>query len=192
MALNDQSVLKVGTGRFFTAPVGTPRPTDLLNVGPEWENMGHTSLDDILSSSSEGGEVTRFSSLQSRNFRQSTAGRTDSFGVNLLQFEEDALKLYYGSNTVIYENGDIGIPEVAVAEERAWLFLFQDGNMVGGLYAPRASFGRAEDFNISSTEELSSLPIQVTPMSHGDNQGVPYRFIPPREVEGAEQLDPSP
>lgn len=191
MALNDSKVLKVGTGRFYTGEVGLERPEDLLNVPEGWDDMGHTSLDDILGSQSEGGEVTRFSSLQARNFRSSTAGRTDSFSVNLLQFEEDALKLYYGANAEVYENGDIGIPEVPVAVERAWLFLFFDGNTVGGIYAPRASFGRAEDFNISSTEELSQLPVQITPMSSADNPGVPWRWIQPREVEGTVP-DPSP
>lgn len=190
--LDDKQVLKVGSGRFYTAEIDTERPTDLLNITEgTWDDMGHTSLEDILGSQSEGGEVTRHSSLQARNFRSSTAGRTDSFTVNLLQFGDDSLKLYYGENAEIFDNGDVGIPEVPVQVERAWLFLFFDGKTVGGIYAPRASFGRGEDFSIGTTEELSQLSVNVTPMASENNPGIPWRWIKPRQVEGADGGDGS-
>lgn len=183
MAFSDNSVLKVGNGYFYTAPVGTERPADLLNVGAEWSTMGHTSLEDILSSNVEGGERTQLGSLQKRNLKTAVSGRSESFQVNLLQFDTDSLHLYYGSNAVIDENGDVRIPEVPVPEERAWLFLFFDGTRAGGIYASKASFIAAESFSVSDTESLSQLPLNVTPLQHGDESSA-YRFIPPREVEG--------
>jgi hypothetical protein len=181
MAFQDDAVLKVGNGYFYTAPVDTARPTDLLDVGAEWSTMGHTSLEDILTSTVEGGERTQLGSLQKRSLKTSISGRSESFQVNLLQFDEDSLSLYYGSNAVINPDGDVEIPEVPVAEERAWLFLFFDGDVVGGIYAPKASFIAAESFSISDTESLSQLPLTVTPLLSGERTSA-YSFIPPREV----------
>lgn len=187
MAMSDSSVLKVGNGHFYTAEIGTERPVDLLDLGAAWEHMGHTSLEDILSSSIEGGDRTQLGSLQKRNLKTSIAGRTESFQINLLQFDDDSLKLYYGENTVLLPNGDVEVPETPVAAERAWLFLFFDGARVGGIYAPKASFIAAESFSISDTESLTSLPLTVTPLQHGTGNS-PYRFIPPREIEGADEV----
>lgn len=184
MPMNDSAVLKVGNGHFYTGEVGTERPADLLSLDAEWSHMGHTSLEDILSANVEGGDTTQLGSLQKRNLKTSVSGRTESFTINLLQFDDDSLTLYYGANSNVTSDGDIEIPETPVAEERAWLFLFFDGERVGGLYAPRASFISAEAFSISDTESLSNLPLSVTPLQHGEN-AAPYRFIPPREIAGA-------
>lgn len=186
MAFQDDAVLKVGNGSFYTAPVDTPRPTDLTDVGIEWTNMGHTSLEDILSSTVEGGERTQLGSLQKRSLKTSVSGRSESFQVNLLQFDNDSLSLYYGSNAVINGSGDVEIPEAPVAAERAWLFLFFDGTVVGGIYAPKASFIAADPFSISDTESLSQLPLTVTPLVSGERTSA-YSFIPPREVTPAEE-----
>lgn len=182
MAFIDNAVLKVGNGYFYTAEVGAERPADLMNVGAEWSTMGHTSLEDILTSSVEGGESTQLGSLQKRSLKTSISSRIESFQVNLLQFDSDSLSLYYGSNAVINPDGDVEIPDQPIAEERAWLFLFWDGSRVGGIYAPKASFIAAESFSIADTESLSQLPLTVTPLQHEDNTSA-YRFIPPREVE---------
>lgn len=181
MAILDDAVLKVGNGYFYTAEVGTARPVDLLDLGPEWSTMGHTSLEDILQSNVEGGEATRLGSLQKRNLKTSISARSESFQVNLLQFDNDSLSLYYGANSVVNPDGDVEIPDTPVAEERAWLFLFFDGERVGGIYAAKASFIAAESFSISDTESLSQLPLTVTPLQHGEATSA-YRFIPPREI----------
>lgn len=181
MAMNDNAVLKVGNGHFYTADVGTERPADLLDLGTEWSHMGHTSLEDILAASIEGGDRTQLGSLQNPNLRTNISSRSESFTINLLQFDTDSLSLYYGANSVVLPNGDVEVPETPVPEERAWLFLFFDGESAGGLYATRASFIAAEAFSISDTESLSTLPLTVTPLRHGSSQA-PYRFIPPHTV----------
>src|SRR5690625_2033399 len=182
MALNSNAVLKVGTGAFYTAPVGTEKPArdQLLTPGEDWEHMGHTSLDDILSSSSEGGERNVLPSLQAPDgVRTSVSARTDTFTINLLQFDEKSLKLYYGANAVIDSEGAVEIPSTPVATEASWLFVFRDGDRIGGLYAPRASFIRADDFAISDTESLSRLALAVTPMEvDGTPSGSALTFIP--------------
>lgn len=187
MALNSNAVLKVGTGAFYTAPVGTAKPArdQLLTPGEDWEHMGHTSLDDILSSSSEGGERNVLPSLQApTGVRTTVSARTDTFTINLLQFDEQSLKLYYGQNAVIETDGSVQIPETPIPTEAAWLFVFRDGDRVGALYASRTNIIRADDFAISDTESLSRLALSVTPMvEDGSDASSALSFTPPFNVK---------
>jgi hypothetical protein len=69
VALNDNATLVIGSGNYLTAPVGTDIPADLLVPTSPWEAVGHTSLEDIFSISSEGGEATVIGSLQNKSLR---------------------------------------------------------------------------------------------------------------------------
>lgn len=183
MALDEASVLKVGTGHFYTAPVGTALPADLRDVSAggtvtDWEEMGHTSLEDILNSASEGGETTTLGSLQNPTMRQAVSARTETYTMNLLQFDTKSLQLYYGSNAVVDVDGNIQVPQDPVPSELAWLFVFYDGNTTGGIYAPKASIFRSDDLAISDTESLSQLPLSVTPLALSGNSWA-ITFIPP-------------
>lgn len=178
MALDNTAVLKVGTGDFYTAPIGTAKPVDVLIPGAEWEHMGHTSLDDILSSASEGGEETTLGSLQNPNLRRTSSARTESFTMNLLQYDTEALKLFYGSNAVVTAEGSVQVPQTPTPTEVAWLFIFKDGDRVGGIFAPKASIFRGDDFSISDTESLARLSLRVTPLV-ADGNGFAIDFIPP-------------
>lgn len=186
MALNADSILKVGTAAFYTADIGTPKPTLTGAEGPSepWEHMGHSSIDEILTSSSEGGERVPLPTLQAQSgARFSVSARTDTFTINLHQFDEKSLKLYYGANAVVNADGSIDIPTSPIATESAWLFMFRDGNRVGGLYAARASIIRADDFSINDTESLARLSLAVTPMEiDGSTGGSALSFIPPFDV----------
>jgi hypothetical protein len=169
MALDNAAVLKVGVGHFYTAPVGTALPADLRNPGGSWTHMGHTSVQDILSASSEGGETTTLRSLQNATLRTTTAARTEAFVMNLLQFDTAALKLYYGSNATVDGNGHVKVPASPVPTEVAWLVVFYDGQTTAGVYAPKASIIRNDDLSIADTENLAQLSVKVTPLQNGAN-----------------------
>jgi len=182
MALDNTAVLKVGTGHFYTAPIGTASPADLRAPGVAWTEMGHTSMQDILASASEGGDVTTLGSLQSKTLRQSVASRTESYNMNLLQFDKDSLKLYYGANAVVTGTGSVQVPQDAVPTEVAWLVVFYDGTTTAGIYAPKASIFRSDDLSISDTENLAQLPLKVTPLTYLTN-AFAIEFIPPKAVK---------
>ena len=96
MATNDAATLKVGVARFYTATVGTARPTTVatLKAPPvAWKEVGNTSLDNILNLTSEGGAVTTLSSLQNKSLRQSVEARVESLGLNLLEWTDESLLL---------------------------------------------------------------------------------------------------
>lgn len=181
MALDSTTVLKVGVGHFYTAPVGTALPTDLAEPGVEWTHMGHTSVEDILAAASEGGDTTTLRSLQAKSLRQVVAPRTESFTMNLLQFDSASLKLYYGANASIVE-GRVQVPENPIPTERAWLVVFFDGHTVAGLYAPKASIFRGDDFAVTDTENLAQLSINVTPLAH-DGNAFTYEWLVPTALK---------
>jgi hypothetical protein len=181
MALDSTAVLKVGVGHFYTAPVGTALPTDLRNPSGTWTHMGHTSVSDILSAASEGGETTTLRSLQNATLRTTTAARTEGFVMSLLQFDTTALKLYYGSNATVDGSGNLAVPASPVATEVAWLVVFYDGQTTAGIYAPKTSIIRNDDLAVADTENLVSLSVKVTPLQNGANDWA-FKFLPPRII----------
>jgi hypothetical protein len=181
MALDNTAVLKVGVGHFYTATVGTALPADLRNPGAGWTHMGHTSVSDILSASSEGGETTTLRSLQNKTLRTTTAARTEAFIMNLLQFDAPSLKLYYGSNATVDGSGNVAIPSSPVATEVAWLVVFYDGQTTAGVYAPKVSILRSDDLGISDTENLVQLPVKVTPLQYQANDYA-FKWLPPKVI----------
>ena len=193
MAINDTSTLVVKTGRFYVNEVGTAAPTaldraSLLTAG--WEELGHTSLDDILSWATEGGETTTLGSLQSPSLRQTTSARTESFTTTLLQWDAATLPFYFGGNMELIEGSDIfmGVKSAPESIRRAFLVVFEDGQNRFPVYAPAASIGRGDDLAIDSTEDLAGLPIQISLLNHEGNDwafavapigGVPVAEEPP-------------
>lgn len=182
MALNDNAVFKVGVGHFYTAPVGTTLPTDLAAPGVGWTEIGHTSVEDILSTTSEGGEATTHRSLQSASLRVTYSTRSESWTFNLLQFDTDSLRLYFGQNASIDANGNVLVPDNPQPTERAFLVVFRDGHTVMGLYAAKASIFRGDDFNFADIENLSQMSIRVTPLTASGSSSA-YTFIKPKALK---------
>lgn len=169
MALNDAATLVLDTGNFLTAAVGTALPADLLAPGVEWTNVGHTSLEDVFSISSEGGDATSLGTLQAKVLRTKYAPRSESFGFTLQQFDVDGLKLYYGSNATVDTDGNVQVPSNPTVTVKAFLAVFVDGDNTFAFYAPKAEIFRADDLSLSDTESLAGLPISVKPVTFGSN-----------------------
>lgn len=182
MALLDNAVFKVGVGHFYTAPVGTALPTDLATPGAGWTEIGHTSVEDILSTASEGGEATTHRSLQASSLRVTYSPRTESWTFNLLQFDTASLRLYFGQNASIDASGNVLVPDNPQPTERAFLVVFRDGHTVMGLYASKASIFRGDDFNFADIENLSQMSIRVTPLTAAGSSS-PYTFIKPTALK---------
>lgn len=179
MALNDAAVLSISTGHYYHAPVGTEAPaiTDLLD--PEalelagWDEIGHTSLEDILSLASEGGEATTLGTLQAKSLRNSISPRTETFSISLMQFDTPSLKFYYGSNATVLASGFVGVPSNPVPTKTAFLAVFQDGENVFGIHALSSEIFRGDDMEFADTESLVGMPLNVTPVNY---QGADYAY----------------
>jgi hypothetical protein len=171
MAKNDNATLVVGSANFFTAPVGTAMPPSLSDApASPWENVGHTSLEDIFSISSEGGDATTLGTLQSKALRTTYSPRTESFGITVQQFDRKSLRLYYGSNAPLLADGTLGVPINPAPTQKAFLVIFVDGVNRFGLYAPKTEIFRSDDMAISDAESLVGLPLSVKPLIHSPNE----------------------
>ncbi|MFI0985023.1 hypothetical protein ACH4SZ_06945 [Streptomyces exfoliatus] len=159
----------VGSGNYLTAPVGTPLPADLLTPTSPWQNVGHTSLEDVFGITSEGGEATTIGSLQNKSLRTKYSARTETMTFTLQQFDTAALKLYFGANAPLLPDGSVGVPTNPEPTQSAFLAVFVDGDNHFAFYAPRAEVYRADDMAISDTESLAGLPLGVKPMAYGNN-----------------------
>lgn len=166
--MNDNAVLKVSGADFYVAPIGTPRPIgadELKEPASPWEAVGHTSLENIIEITSEGGERTMLGSLQKSSLRESISNRVESFGLNLLEWTIKAMRYYYGANVVVTEDGAIEVPTEPVPAEMAFLVVLRDGENVAGFYAAKASIFRNADIAVADTNSLSALPIRVTALT---------------------------
>jgi hypothetical protein len=170
MAINNDATLVVGAGNFFTAPVDTAIPADLATPGDTWVNAGHTSLEDIFSITSDGGDATTIGTLQNKALRTSYATRTETFNFTLQQFDVDSLKLYYGSNATVGAGGEVQVPASPTPTVKAFLAIFVDGENMFAFYAPKAEIFRADDLALSDTESLAGLPLAVKPLVSGTNK----------------------
>lgn len=175
MALNDNATLVVNTGNFLTAAVDAAIPVDLRAPDPLiWENVGHTSLEDIFGVTSEGGEATTLGTLQNKSLRTKYSTRQETFTFSLQQFDTPALKLFFGSNApnITVPTGAapmIGVPTNPVPTVKAFLAVFIDGNNEFAFYVPKAEIYRGDDMSISDTENLAALPLSVKTLQSGTN-----------------------
>ncbi|ATI18955.1 major tail protein [Streptomyces phage Tefunt] len=169
MALNDNATLVIGSGNYLTAPVGTDLPEDLLVPTSPWSVVGHTSLEDIFSIASEGGEATVIGSLQNKSLRTKYSARTETMTFTLQQFDIAGLKLYYGANAPVLPNGLVGVPTDPTPTVASFLVVFVDGENHFAFYAPKAEIYRADDVSFGDTESLAGLPIGVKPMAYQSN-----------------------
>src|SRR5690606_36465950 len=130
------------------------------------DNIGHTDIDSVIEFASEGGEITVLGTLQNPNRRARVAPRSENFTINLQQFTEYALKLYYGDNMESLDGGRfLGVPTAPSATEGSFLAVYNDAQSgTFAIFAPRASFLRGEDPEIDDTEDFASLPLQITPL----------------------------
>lgn len=164
--LANNATLVVDKGNYFLAPVGTTPPADLLHPTAPWENMGHTSLEDILSLTSEGGEATVLGTLQAPQLRVAYSARSETMRVVLQQFDASALRLFFGSNMAATTDDARfhGVPSTPQPTKAAFLAIYIDGANTFALWAPSVEVLRGDDFSISDRESLAGLPLDIKPM----------------------------
>lgn len=177
MALNDAATLVVGKAHYFTAEPGTAKPADYTSISGGWEEIGHTDIDEVLGTSSEGGDVTVLGTLQNRSLRTSKSRQTDAFSLTLQQFDVPALRLYHGANATVGPDGAFRVPGTPVPTRKAFLAVLWDGENVLPIYAPLTEISRGEDVDLSNPDELAGLPLSIQPLNYEGNEW-PYEFGP--------------
>jgi len=184
LSQNDAALLKPSGVHVYTAPVGTARPTTtatLLAPPVTWTEVGHTTVDNLVDFSFEGGERTTLATAQKAAARESVSDIIESFGVNLLEWTKDSAELYYGANVRLLADGGVEIPSKPVTKEVALLVVLTDGEAVAGFYAGKASAFRNSAVAVPDMNSLAQLPIKFTAMQD-DGKDTAITLIPKRTV----------
>ena len=177
MALIDTATLVPNSGNYFIAPVGTAAPTDLSAIPATWVNIGHTSLEDIMSFESEGGEQSVLGTLQNPSLRTSYSKRSETWSNILQQWDEDSLRLYFGSNATDDGALWLHVPNTPAPTQTAFLAVFNDGPRSFAIHATKAEVLRGDDLEFADTESFAGLPLQITPLGSGAGSS-PYSVTP--------------
>lgn len=173
--MNDDAVLTAGAGWAFLAPANTLSPTDLMinpvsggfdptDLPVAWVPVGHTSREDLPEFGSDGGDSEVRGSWQNASLRQVvTETSVDYVTLNLLQFDNETLALYYGQANAL-TNGEQRFrvkSSVSGTVEKALLVVIVDGDVAVGFYAPKASFKREDAISLA-TDDFGALPVRAT------------------------------
>lgn len=165
MAFKSTATTIPGKGTVLVAAPDTAPPTNYLTLDPTgnpivgatgWEALGHTSRENNVSLSKEGGEVTTAGSWWEEVLRSTRSATNWTVTVNSIQIDSLTLGLAFGGGTLdtlagSYEVGDI------VPQAKALFILIVDnaGNRLA-LYVPNTdvSVGDAPEFAIDAFFEI--------------------------------------
>lgn len=163
MPLTDAAVLIPGTGHIYLAPVGTPAPEN-PNTTPAspWTDTGHTSREDGLTVTRDGGDSEVKGTWQNANLRERRDPTTWALTFQMHQVDGDVLRLFFGGGTVT--DGKFAAPANPVAQEHALYIVMTDGTNNVGLYFPKVSILADDDIEVD-VENFLSFPVRATVLS---------------------------
>lgn len=173
MALNDSAVLTAAVGYVYTGAVGAAAPTpaalktiDLLTPGgwtaTGWTSIGHTSRNDMPEFGFDGGDTEVRGSWQNANLKEVTTDQpADYLTLHLNQFDESALDLYFGPNSVATEGLFSISGDPVTSNEKALLIVIEDGDFRLGFHASKANIRRDDAISLP-IDDFASLPIRAT------------------------------
>lgn len=149
-----------------TGGTGTVTVTTSTGGGGSWRNLGHTSNDDQLSISRSGGDVTVLGTWQNNALRSRTDPTTFTVGFTLLQMDNTALDLYFGTPGDVSGSGVYGVTGTGAPTERALFVRLIDGASEADLYFPKVSIAARDDITVDPQNflgfPLAATVLQVT------------------------------
>lgn len=160
MGLNDNAVYIPGTGRMYLAPAETVKPASLTAPAAPWEELGHTSRDDGLTITRDGGDSEVLGTWQNAQLRERRDPTTFAITMFLQQVDNTTLGLYFGGGDVSVA-GEFGVTGAVGTTENALYVRIIDGANEVGLYVPKVSVSAEDDIEID-VEGFLSLPVRCT------------------------------
>lgn len=147
MSVNASELVVPGHATLFHAPPNTPAPTDPLNattgftlagatVPAGWENMGHTSKQNVVSFTREGGDTTSLDTMLADAVRiVQTQGVRWGLRVGALQVGMDNLDLAFDGEFDATKSRYV-VPSTPGSNGRALFLFLQDNTAAMGFYIP--------------------------------------------------------
>lgn len=160
MALDDNAVMVPGKGYFYVAPLGTTMPTGSTPADP-WINVGHTSRDEPLTISREGGDRTTLGSWQNEALRERVEPVSYRLAFRCLQYDSLALSLFYGGGSVDATTNRFQVPKTPTPQEYALYVVIVDGGNTWDRHFPKSGIlgNDDEEFDV---EQLAGMPVSAT------------------------------
>ncbi len=175
MSVDSTKLVIPGHGTAFVAPANTLPPTNpvsasgfkLLDDGPGlWMNLGHTSKQNTIAFTKEGGEKETIDTFLADAVRTSTSGVTWGVNIAALQFDRNNLRLAF--------NGDFdpvtgGYTVTSPAPVNVALFLyFQDSTGSLGFWLPSVDISLGDAPSVD-TANFFEMPLAATILSVGSS-----------------------
>lgn len=160
MALNDDAVIIPGTGQVYVAPAATAKPASLTAPATPWENLGHTSRDDGLTITRDGGDSETIGTWQNPSLRERRDPTTFAVTMFLHQVDNNVLEMYFGPGDVDTA-GVFGVTSAVATIERAVYVRIIDGLNEVGLYLPKVSISSDDDVEVD-VEGFLAFPCRMT------------------------------
>lgn len=160
MAISDSAVILPGTGYLFIAPAETPRPASLTAPAAPWDNLGHTSREDGLTITRDGGDSEVVGTWQNPSLRERRDPTTFAITAHLHQVDNNTLQLYFGDGNVT-EDGVFGVTSATDTIEKALYVRIVDGDNAVGLYVPKVSISSEDDVEVD-VEGFLAFPVRMT------------------------------
>jgi hypothetical protein len=160
VALIDSAVLIPGTGYMYTAPAETVIPANLTAPAAPWENLGHTSREDGLTITRDGGDSETIGTWQNPVLRERREPTTFAITAFAHQVTNEVLEMYFGPGDV--DTADrFGVTSSTATIERALYVRIVDGTNEVGLYVPKVSISSEDDVEVD-VEGFLAFPIRMT------------------------------
>lgn len=160
MALDDAAVIIPGTGLVFVAPAGTAVPSDKTNPEAPWRDLGHTSIDDGLTITKDGGDSNVLGTWRNPALRDRRDPVVFALTVHLLQFSNDTLSMYFGAGDTTVD-GVFGVALIPAPVELAMFIRIVDGANEIQLYLPKVSVSSDDDVEVD-VENFLAFPVRAT------------------------------
>jgi hypothetical protein len=175
MAAPDSSnVIIPGRGAIFVAPVGTAFPNyktvTPTNVTGPWVCIGHTSVDNQVALSKDGGDSTTYDSWWANGIEATYAPNVWSLTANALEMTKANFDLAFnGTQETTSTTGGYLVPANVQAVNMALFVLAVSGSgtkrMGLGLFQASITLGDAPEFD---REALFELPLAAQVLANAD------------------------
>jgi hypothetical protein len=148
-----------GHGTVFIAPANTALPSTPLTAftltgapPASWENLGHTSKDNLPAFTRDGGDKTVLDSWLEDSIGTVYASTAWSLGINPIQVDKNALDLGFGGNFDV--DGGYIVPGSTSGTAKALVLLMTDGTGTMLFYIPNTNVSLADAPSLDSTKYM--------------------------------------
>lgn len=167
MGFNPAATIIPGKGTVLVADPDKAPPTDYMTLNPAdkasmtslaagWETLGHTSRENTVAMSKEGGEASQSGSWWEEALVSNYAATNWGVTVNSLQVDALTLGLAFGGGTLDTATGSYAVKDIKPTAKSLFI-LIVGGTSRMGIYIPNTtvSIGDAPELAIDAFFEIS-------------------------------------